>query len=103
MVYPPRPEYGLIAPLLRGVDGGLLARGGADVLTLSSPVPFGTETETDGATARLRLSLSAGDTVGLALDRGHATEPPRTWSRPSAASANIWLRSGCRRFAPRSS
>src|ERR1700730_15313589 len=32
MEYAPRPEYGLISPLLRPVAGGILARGGADVL-----------------------------------------------------------------------
>ena len=36
--YAPRPEYGLIYPLLEAVEGGLTAIGGADVLVLSSPV-----------------------------------------------------------------
>src|SRR5947208_9700714 len=35
--YAPRLEYGLITPLLRPVQGGIFARGGADVLVLSSP------------------------------------------------------------------
>jgi alpha,alpha-trehalase len=33
-----RPEYGLVKPLLSRVDGGVLARGGATRLLLSSPV-----------------------------------------------------------------
>lgn len=90
VVYAPRPEYGLVAPLLRGVEGGLLARGGADVLTLSSPMPFdaetATDTETDGATARLRLSLSAGDTVGFALQHCSSwQDPPPLWSQADIA------------------
>ncbi len=35
--YVPRPEYGLVHPLLEDVDGGVAAFGGADVLVLSSP------------------------------------------------------------------
>jgi hypothetical protein len=33
--YAPRPEYGIVFPLLAQVDGGVMARGGADVLHLS--------------------------------------------------------------------
>ena len=36
--YRPRPEYGLIVPLLPHVDGGVTARGGAEWLVLTSPV-----------------------------------------------------------------
>ena len=35
--YAPRPEYGLIHPILEPVPGGLAARGGADRLLLSAP------------------------------------------------------------------
>ena len=45
--YAPRPEYGLIRPLLRRIDGGLLGRGGASVLCLSTTIPL----HVDGATA----------------------------------------------------
>ena len=38
--YAPRPEYGLLRPLLSHVDGGVTARGGAEWLVLSSPVPL---------------------------------------------------------------
>ena len=37
--YAPRPEYGLVHPLLDAVDGGLAASVAADVLVLSAPVP----------------------------------------------------------------
>src|SRR4051812_27727528 len=30
--YAPRPEYGLVSPLLEPIDGGLVATGGADVI-----------------------------------------------------------------------
>src|ERR1700733_11455305 len=36
--YVPRPEYGLVRPLLDAVEGGVAAFGGADVLVLSSPM-----------------------------------------------------------------
>ena len=35
--YEPRPEYGLVVPLLSAVDGGVTARGGADWLVLTTP------------------------------------------------------------------
>src|SRR3954464_15191636 len=51
--YVPRPEYGLVFPLLEEVEGGVAASGGADVLFLSSPVPLAVEDSS--ATGRLRL------------------------------------------------
>ena len=36
VVFAPRPEYGLITPLLYDADGGFLARGGADVMAFST-------------------------------------------------------------------
>jgi alpha,alpha-trehalase len=38
--YAPRPEFGLIHPILEAVPGGLAARGGADRLLLSAPIGF---------------------------------------------------------------
>src|SRR5205814_1032511 len=37
MEFAPRPEYGLVLPLLEAVDGGVRAKGGPDVMTLSAP------------------------------------------------------------------
>jgi GH15 family glucan-1,4-alpha-glucosidase len=70
--YVPRPEYGLIHPLLEVVPGGLAARGGADRLLLSAPV----ELAVDGATATGRFSLRAGESVGFSLQHGRMWEPP---------------------------
>src|SRR5438034_6505704 len=61
--YAPRFEYGLIFPLLRPIQGGILARGGADVLVLSSPV----EVAIDGSIARARFTLNAGEQASFAL------------------------------------
>ncbi len=38
--YAPRPEYGLIYPILEAVKGGIAARGGADRLLLSEHAAF---------------------------------------------------------------
>jgi GH15 family glucan-1,4-alpha-glucosidase len=70
--YAPRPEYGLIHPILEAVPGGLAARGGADRLLLSGPGGF----RVDGATASARLHLAAGQTVSFALAHGRMGEPP---------------------------
>ncbi|MGD0923881.1 MAG: glycoside hydrolase family 15 protein [Streptosporangiaceae bacterium] len=70
--YAPRPEYGLIHPILVPVPGGLAARGGADRLLLSTPVSFGV----DGATATARVRLSAGQAAVFALGYGQMAGPP---------------------------
>jgi len=70
--YAPRPEYGLIHPILEPVPGGLAARGGADRLLLSAPAGFTVE----GATATGRLHLVAGQRVCFALAHGRMGEPP---------------------------
>jgi GH15 family glucan-1,4-alpha-glucosidase len=69
--YRPRPEYGLIVPLLSHVDGGVAARGGADWLVLT--LPF--ESELAGGQATARLRLRAGDVVHLALQRSTLGDP----------------------------
>ena len=70
--YAPRPEYGLIHPIVEAVPGGLAARGGSGRLLLSAPASF----RVDGATATARLHLAAGQAVGLALQHGQIWEPP---------------------------
>jgi GH15 family glucan-1,4-alpha-glucosidase len=82
MVFAPRPEYGLVSPLLREVPGGVLARGGADLLALSSPVQVSME----GGTASARVALSAGDTVGFALHHQLSwQDAPALWSQADIA------------------
>src|SRR5215469_9001302 len=73
--YAPRPEYGLIHPILEEVPGGLAARGGAGRLLMSAPGGF----LLDGATAHARLHLTAGQTVVFTLQ--HAP----VWDQPLAA------------------
>jgi GH15 family glucan-1,4-alpha-glucosidase len=75
--YAPRPEYGLVHPLLTSDDGGVLARGGATVLRLSGPIRW----TLDDGTARARINLSEGETLGLALQHrttAEAIPTPRT-------------------------
>ncbi|MGY1726292.1 glycoside hydrolase family 15 protein [Geodermatophilus sp. SYSU D01062] len=81
--YRPRPEYGLIVPLLSHLDGGVAARGGADWLVLTLPVPA----ELDEGRARARLRLRAGDVVHLALQRSTLGDPvpAHVWSQPELA------------------
>ncbi len=70
--YAPRPEYGLIYPILEEVTGGIAARGGASRLLLSAPPGF----QLAGATATTRLHLRFGQTVSFALQHGPRSEPP---------------------------
>jgi len=83
--YAPRPEYGLIYPILEPVPGGLAARGGAARLLLSGPAAFGI----DGATATARLHMTAGQALGFALAHGQMGEPPLHAWEPGAIAARL--------------
>lgn len=73
----PRPEYGLVTPILTTVPGGVLATGGPVRTVLSSPVDL--DFGHDGATARLHLR--AGDRLHFAAQTaGLADDPPPTWT-----------------------
>jgi len=76
--YAPRPEYGRIAPLLNALDGGVIGRGGADIVLLSSPITL----ELDGAVARGRFTLQAGQRIGFALEHQSSWEQrPSVWTQ----------------------
>jgi len=82
--YAPRPEYGLLRPLLAASGGGVVARGGADVLMLSSSAAL----EVERSVARARLTLRAGEQVRFALQHRSSWEPQlRAWT-----SATIGVR-----------
>jgi alpha,alpha-trehalase len=81
--YAPRPEFGLIHPILEPVPGGLAARGGAGRLLLSAPLDF----TVDGATATARLHLTAGQAVMFALAHAPMADPPlAAWDRGQIAA-----------------
>jgi alpha,alpha-trehalase len=82
--YAPRPEYGLVFPLLDPVAGGLAAIGGADVLILSCPVPLAV----DGSSASGRLRLREGEQVGFALQHSNRADNgrARVWSESEIAA-----------------
>lgn len=61
--FAPRPEFGLVHPLMSPVRGGLSASGGAQRLVLSAPLPL----RIDGSTAHGETVLEAGQRVGFAL------------------------------------
>ncbi|MFJ5724576.1 glycoside hydrolase family 15 protein [Streptomyces sp. NPDC093149] len=76
ITYAPRPEFGLVHPLLSTVRGGLAAYGGAHVLLLSSPVDLAVS----GSTAHSRITLRAPNRLGFALHIGPAWgSEPEPW------------------------
>jgi GH15 family glucan-1,4-alpha-glucosidase len=76
--YVPRPEYGLIRPILAAVSGGLTSRGGAEWLVLSTPAPM----DVHGARATGRVVLRAGEEVLFGLHRSTLEETPaRVWTQ----------------------
>jgi GH15 family glucan-1,4-alpha-glucosidase len=76
--YAPRPEYGLLVPLLSAVDGGVTARSGAEWLVLSTPLPLTLER----GVARGTIGMRAGDVLRFALHRSTLEQQPaRVWSQ----------------------
>ena len=81
--YRPRPEYGLIAPILSIVPGGVTSRGGAEWLVLTAPGPV----EIGESVARAAFAVNAGETVHFALHRSTLEETPaRLWSQEELRS-----------------
>lgn len=68
----PRPEYGLITPLLQPCPGGIAGRGGASTSRLSSPVDLHLE----AGTATAAVSLHAGQSAAFALHWAPLSGPP---------------------------
>ncbi len=80
--YRPRPEYGLICPILSTVDGGVTARGGAEWLVLTTPVPLGV----GDSAAYGSFAVRAGDTLQFGLHRSTLEETPaRVWDQAELA------------------
>ncbi|MGH3332410.1 MAG: glycoside hydrolase family 15 protein [Nocardioidaceae bacterium] len=81
--YAPRPEYGLVVPLLSSVDGGVTARGGAEWLVLTTPVALALGSGTGSGRAR----ITAGETFRFALHRSTLSETPaRVWTDEELAA-----------------
>jgi len=82
--YAPRPEYGLVQPLLEAITGGLTAHGGSDVLVLSSPVPL----TVDQSSASGQVHLRQGESVGFALHHSKRAETiaARVWDQAEIQS-----------------
>jgi GH15 family glucan-1,4-alpha-glucosidase len=80
--YAPRPEYGLITPLLDEVKHGITARGGADWLVLTAPMAM----KTAAGVARGTVTMRNGDVVHLALHRSTLEQvPARVWDQAELA------------------
>ena len=81
--YAPRPEYGLVVPLLGHIDGGVTARGGAEWLVLTTPIAL----ELNGGTAHGQLTMRSGQTMHLALHRSTLEQQPaHVWSDAGLAA-----------------
>ena len=82
--YVPRPEYGLVLPLLDAVDGGVTAFGGADVLVLSSPMALTVDQSAVSGQLQLRRSESAG--FALHHAKRAETGTAKVWSQSEIAA-----------------
>ncbi len=77
MSYAPRPEYGLVVPVMTLVDGGARAVGGPDRFTLTSLVPL----QCSDGTGQARIDMVAGQQLHFALRRTSLSEPQAQPSR----------------------
>ena len=80
----PRPEYGLIHPLMTASGGTVAIRGGADVMVLSASCAM----TVDGSTARGVTSMREGDVAAFALTHRSSWEDrPPVWDRQQILDA----------------
>ncbi|WP_433985352.1 glycoside hydrolase family 15 protein [Tunturiibacter empetritectus] len=80
--YSPRPEYGLVLPLLKRVSGGLESRGGASMFLLSTPIDL----EIVESAARNEFKLTSGQALHFSLQhRSVLDERPPSWSQTEIA------------------
>jgi GH15 family glucan-1,4-alpha-glucosidase len=83
--FAPRPEYGLVYPLLTAIENGVRSRGGALRSLLSTDRPA----TIDGSTARIAFTLREGEAAGFAL-QGRTSfdeEAPEPWTQDHIAGA----------------
>ncbi|WP_051399892.1 glycoside hydrolase family 15 protein [Haloechinothrix halophila] len=81
----PRPEYGLVRPLLRVVEGGARTFGGPNQFAMRAPVPL--HGERDRADARFRVA--AGQRRGFSLVWGPPERPPPEPTAPERVGQRI--------------
>src|SRR5271157_4664687 len=81
----PRPEYGLVRPLFRSVDGGGRTFGGPNQIAVSAGVPV----QVDEATMRSVFTVSAGAGVGFAMQWASVESAAPQMHAPELVSAGI--------------
>ncbi len=81
--FAPRPEYGLISPLLTVTKDGVQSRGGA----LRSLLSTDRETTIDGSNATFEFTLAKGESASFALQSRLSFDPdePQAWSQEAIA------------------
>jgi GH15 family glucan-1,4-alpha-glucosidase len=73
----PRPEYGLVTPVVTPIEGGARFHGGPDVLVLSAPVAV----EVEGGRVITTFTVREGETLTFGLQHGRSEEDePRRWT-----------------------
>jgi len=86
MICRPRPEYGLVVPILSEIDTGVVATGGSGRLIVSLPEPASLA---DGE-IRLRFTLDAGEHRYFALQRTPLGQPlPGAYAQHEIAAALV--------------
>jgi alpha,alpha-trehalase len=80
----PRPEYGLVVPVLTDVAGGVLATGGSGRLMLSAPFPL----QCADGEVRAGFELESGESLYFALQHsGLSSAVPKVYRQSDIAKA----------------
>jgi GH15 family glucan-1,4-alpha-glucosidase len=81
----PRPEYGLVKPLFRPIEGGGRTFGGPNQIAVSAGVPI----QVEDSTMRATFSAGAGDRVGFGLHWAAVESPAPMPCPPDQVAARI--------------
>jgi len=81
----PRPEYGLVRPLIRATDDGARTFGGPNQVLFRAGAPVAV----DGSTVSTRFEVTEGDQVGFSLRWARLEREPAAPTEPAAVAVRL--------------
>ncbi len=81
----PRPEYGLVRPLFRKVDGGGRTFGGPNRIAVNAGVPV----EVEDSTMQAVFAVSKGERVGFSMRWARVDDPEPDATAPAEVAARV--------------
>ncbi len=81
----PRPEYGLVRPLMRATGEGARSFGGPNLIAIAAGVP----TELEDATLRATFTVAAGERIGFSMGWSSVESGPPRATAPERVADRI--------------